>query len=94
VLRMSWFLPQAEAPARHELDIPLDPARERVTLPEIPPAAILRAALGFVSEASFAPLAVAWVYRKTGRSLEVSFAPPGEEPEALRERAREHANVD
>jgi hypothetical protein len=93
VLRMSWFVPAPRGPVRHDRDVPLDPSGRRVTLPETPPDAVLRAALGVLADASFSPLAVAWVYRKVGRTLELSFAPPGVEPEALRERARENALV-
>jgi hypothetical protein len=87
ILRVVWFIPRSDGPERHELDLPLDPARDRLALPETPRSAAVRAALGVASGSGFSPLAVAWVYKKTGRSLELCFSPPGDEPLALRDRA-------
>jgi hypothetical protein len=84
VLRVAWFVPRHDGPTQGNLDVPLDPARGRVTLPELDRAACVRAALGVDAGAGFQPLAVAWVYRVADGRVSVEFAPPGAEPTSLR----------
>jgi hypothetical protein len=84
VLRVVWFVPKADRPERGELDIAIDPARPRVSLPAVPPTAFVRAALGRRVGSGFQPLAVAWVYSAVEHGLGVAFAPPGAEPLTLR----------
>ena len=92
ILRLVWFVPHGSTPERHDLDVPVPATHAPVALPEIPLTASVRAAVGSASDEGFTPLAVAWVYRKIGRSVETLFAPPGEEPISLRESARERAD--
>jgi hypothetical protein len=91
VLRVVWFVPNAGQPQPGELDIALEPARPRFSLPTIPPTAFVRAALGVHVGGGFQPLAVAWVYSAVEHGLRVAFAPPGAEPLTVRAELEELA---
>jgi len=84
VMRVAWFVPTHEGPTEGSLDVPLDRALRRVSLPGLEQTAHVRAALGTKDDGAFNPVAVAWVYRVTAGGVKVEFAPPGREPTALR----------
>ena len=86
ILRVVWFVARVSGPERGQVDVPLDPVRTRFSLPVTPPSAYVRAAVGRQIDSTFEPLSVAWVYRARQPGLDVSFAPPGAEPLALRAR--------
>jgi hypothetical protein len=83
-LRVVWFVPGHEGPTQGSIDLPVEAPRGRVTLPALDQSAHVRAALGVEAGGAFHPLAVAWVYRLGEGRLSVEFAPPGDEPSALR----------
>jgi hypothetical protein len=84
LLRVAWFVPGRRGPTEGNLDLSLDPAAVRVTLPPVEASAHVRGALGIELEGAFKPFAIAWVYRVSESGVSVAFAPPGAPPVALR----------
>ncbi len=85
-LKVLSFVPRRGGPERLEIDVPVDAAETSggLSLPPPAPGAVVRAVLGVGSNGAFKPLVVAWVYDASGSTMALAFAPPGEEPRALR----------
>jgi hypothetical protein len=86
LLRLVWFTPAPGGVERGERDLPVEPGYHRVPIEALPASTEVRAALGVIGAEGFAPLAVAWVYRRGAGAPVLAFAPPGEEPPTLRAR--------
>jgi hypothetical protein len=85
-LKVLSFVPKRGGPERLEIDVPVDAAETSggLSLPPPAPGAVVRAVLGVGSNGGFKPLVVAWVYDASGPAMALAFAPPGDEPLALR----------
>jgi hypothetical protein len=85
-LKVLSFVPKRGGPERLEIDVPVDAADTSggLSLPPPAPGAVVRAVLGVGANGGFKPLVVAWVYDASGPAMALAFAPPGEEPRALR----------